>query len=217
MKHKRGLILFAKSPSQGKVKTRLEPVLDTETILALYKQLLARQISLVNRCDLAQKFFWVDGNPTMEMLQSFEGEILVQLDGDIGERMGAALKSSLEHCDSVILIGCDSPGLDTTMLEEAFQVLEAGNNAVFVPAMDGGYVLVGLNLVADQLFRDVTWGSGQVMEQTREKMIALEMSWKELEPVRDIDEPGDLEHLLHYGDEFSELLEGVDFTSISEC
>jgi len=217
MKHKRGLILFAKSPSPGKVKTRLEPVLDTETILALYKQLLARQISLVNRCDLAQKFFWVDGNPTMEMLQSFEGEILVQLDGDIGERMGAALKSSLEHCDSVILIGCDSPGLDTTMLEEAFQVLEAGNNAVFVPAMDGGYVLVGLNLVADQLFRDVTWGSGQVMEQTREKMIALEMSWKELEPVRDIDEPGDLEHLLHYGDEFSELLGGVDFTSISEC
>jgi len=217
MKHKRGLILFAKSPSQGKVKTRLEPVLDTETILALYKQLLARQISLVNRCDLAQKFFWVDGNPTMEMLQSFEGEILVQLDGDIGERMGAALKSSLEHCDSVILIGCDSPGLDTTMIEEAFQVLEAGKNAVFVPAMDGGYVLVGLNLAADQLFRDITWSSGQVMEQTRQKMIALGMSWKELEPVRDIDEPADLEHLLHYGDEFSELLEGVDFTSISEC
>jgi glycosyltransferase A (GT-A) superfamily protein (DUF2064 family) len=52
MKHKRGLILFAKSPSPGKVKTRLEPVLDTETILALYKQLLVRQISLVNRCDL---------------------------------------------------------------------------------------------------------------------------------------------------------------------
>lgn len=217
MKHKRGLILFAKSPSPGKVKTRLEPVLDTETILALYKQLLARQISLVNRCDLAQKFLWVDGNPTMEMFQSFEGEILVQLGGGIGERMGAALKSSLEHCDSVILIGCDSPGLDATMIEEAFQVLEAGKNAVFVPAMDGGYVLVGLNLAADQLFRDITWGSGQVMEQTRQKMIALGVSWKELEPVRDIDEPADLEHLLHYGDEFSELLEGVDFTSISEC
>jgi glycosyltransferase A (GT-A) superfamily protein (DUF2064 family) len=131
--------------------------------------------------------------------------------------MGAALKSSLEHCDSVILIGCDSPGLDTTMLEEAFQVLEAGKNAVFVPAMDGGYVLVGLNLAADQLFRDITWGSGQVMEQTRQKMIGLGVSWKELEPVRDIDEPADLEHLLHYGDEFSELLEGVDFSSISEC
>ena len=204
----RGLILFARSPAEGQVKTRLEPVLGQERTLALYERLLGRQIQLVNNFPGARKSLWVDGNPTREILLSFQGEMLVQIGSDIGERMNNALNTSLAQCESAVLIGCDCPGLSSAVLEQAFRVLEEGADAVFVPATDGGYVLVGLRRPAERIFQGVTWGESMVMVQTRAKLAALDLNWIELKPLQDIDEPADLEHLHQYGDAFSDILGG---------
>lgn len=215
MKAKRGLILFARSPRSGQVKTRLEPALGQEGTLALYKRLLSRQIALLEQCPNARKAFWLEGNPTQEILQNFEGEILLQMGGDIGERMGHAIEKTLEHCDSVILIGCDSPGMNQEVLEEAFQALEEGHDAVFVPATDGGYVLVGLSTAQPALFSGISWGGKSVMAQTRNRLESLGLSWKELDAISDIDEPQDLAVLLEFGEAFADILEGVDVRSLT--
>lgn len=215
MKAKRGLILFARSPRSGQVKTRLEPVLGQERTLALYKRLLSRQIALMEQCRNVRKVFWLEGNPTQEILQNFEGEILLQMGGDIGERMWHAMDKTLEHCDSVILIGCDSPGLEQEMLEKGFQALEEGHDAVFVPATDGGYVLVGLRKAEPALFTGMSWGTQSVMQQTRNRLESLKLSWKELDAVSDIDEPQDLVVLGEFGEVFVDILEGVDVASLA--
>jgi len=215
MKAKRGLILFARSPRPGQVKTRLEPALGQERTLVLYKRLLSRQIALLKQCPDARKVFWLEGNPTQEVLQNFDGEIFLQMGGDIGERMGHALDKTLEHCDSVILIGCDSPGLNQEMLEKGFQALEEGHDAVFVPATDGGYVLVGLCKAEPELFAGIPWGTQAVMAQTRDRLERLKLSWKELDAVGDIDEPQDLAVLLEFDDAFVDILEGVDVASLA--
>ncbi|MFY9460715.1 MAG: DUF2064 domain-containing protein, partial [Aquabacterium commune] len=69
------------------------------------------------------------------------------------------------------------------------------HEAVFVPALDGGYALVGQRRADPRWFSDMAWSHERVMEETRERLRAARVRWAELPPVADIDEPGDLVHL----------------------
>ena len=82
------------------------------------------------------------------------------------------------------------------MLRSAALALD-GHDAVFVPALDGGYALVGLSRPAPGLFAGMTWSTAQVMSETRERARAAGLRWAELPPVADIDVAADLVHLCH--------------------
>lgn len=118
-----------------------------------------------------------------------------QQGADLGERMHLALSAALETAESAVLIGCDCPWLDGDYLDRAFAALERGRAAVFGPAADGGYVLVGLRQSCAALFRQVDWGGDAVMAQTRVKLRNLALAWEELPVLHDIDEPQDLARL----------------------
>ena len=77
-------------------------------------------------------------------------------------------------------------------LHQAAQALQDGNDAVFIPAEDGGYALVGLRRALPEIFHDVDWGSERVMTQTRERMKCLGLHWSELETLWDVDRPEDV-------------------------
>jgi glycosyltransferase A (GT-A) superfamily protein (DUF2064 family) len=94
----------------------------------------------------------------------------------------------------VLLIGTDAPALDAAMLREAAAVLE-DFDAVFVPAHDGGYALVGLARPAPGLFDEMPWSTSRVMGQTRSRIARDGLRHRELAPVHDVDEPADLVHL----------------------
>ncbi len=97
-----------------------------------------------------------------------------------------------------IVIGTDVPGLDAVVLRRADAVLAQleGVDAVFVPALDGGYALIGLNRAAPpSLFEAMPWSSAQVMAATRQRLAAAGLHHVELNEVRDIDAPDDLQHL----------------------
>jgi glycosyltransferase A (GT-A) superfamily protein (DUF2064 family) len=76
-------------------------------------------------------------------------------------------------------------------LWEAQAALAGGNDAVVVPAEDGGYALLGLARCDDRLFADITWGGDTVLAATRERLRALHWRWHELETLWDIDRPAD--------------------------
>jgi glycosyltransferase A (GT-A) superfamily protein (DUF2064 family) len=106
--------------------------------------------------------------------------------------MANALASALNRAEYAILFGSDIPGLTPGVLHEACEALEAGYDAVIVPAEDGGYALMGVRQMRAGLFEGIAWGSDRVMSQTRERLHGLGWRWRELAPLWDLDRPQDL-------------------------
>jgi hypothetical protein len=98
----------------------------------------------------------------------------------------------------LLLIGTDMPGLDAAVLQAAAAQLSE-HDAVLVPALDGGYGLVGLRQTTPAalraLFEDMTWSTPTVMATTRQRLAAAGLRHAELPVLPDIDEPADLQHL----------------------
>jgi rSAM/selenodomain-associated transferase 1 len=114
-----------------------------------------------------------------------------QAGADLGARMVAAFDRALSSASTAVLVGSDIPALNAQHLRQAGTVLRQAE-AVFIPAEDGGYVLVGLASRQPGLFEDVDWGGEQVMAQTRARATALGVRIAELEPLWDLDRPSDL-------------------------
>jgi len=190
--HTRCLILFARQPLAGQVKTRLESALGIEGTLALYRRMLEKQITLVNQYTNANCQLWVDGDTGHNDFSEFKGLAFQQCGDDLGQRMSHAIDHALKQHDRAILIGCDCPQYSHDYFERAFLALEQGADVVLGPAMDGGYVLVGLRRSHQEIFHGIQWGSAGVMKQTRERINALGLQYHELETLHDIDEPQDL-------------------------
>ena len=88
-----------------------------------------------------------------------------QVSGDLGERMAGAFDECLAEADRVCIVGTDVPGVGPGTLEEAFRSLET-HDVVVGPATDGGYYLVGLRETRPELFREIPWSTGAVLETT---------------------------------------------------
>ena len=107
------------------------------------------------------------------------------------------------HGGPMLLIGTDCPALQTAHFTTVANLLRDGHDAVFIPAEDGGYVLVGLRQAHPRLFENIDWGSGQVMAQTRDRLAGLGLRWAEPLTLWDVDRPADLARLATLED-FSE-------------
>src|SRR5690606_4631613 len=108
--------------------------------------------------------------------------------------MHQAFERALATHRKALLIGTDAPALTSAVLQAAEQALER-HEAVFVPALDGGYALVGLTHPLPTLFHRIPWSTPQVMSETRARARQAGVQWVELAPVADIDDPPDLAHL----------------------
>jgi rSAM/selenodomain-associated transferase 1 len=192
------LLVLAKAPVPGYAKTRLIPALGAAGAAALAARLLdaalaqalAAQLGPVQLCCAPD-----EGHEAFARFAAIPGLSLhAQGDGDLGDRMVRAFARAFASSPRAMLVGTDAPALDAAMLRRAAAAL-ASVDAVFVPALDGGYALVGLRRLAPELFAAMRWSTAQVMAQTRERAAAAGLTWAELPPVADIDEPADLAHL----------------------
>ena len=113
--------------------------------------------------------------------------------------MQHAFARALSVARHAVLVGTDCPALTVSHLRQAAHALAGGNDAVVVPAEDGGYVMLGLNRCDAELFHGIEWGSAKVMAATRERLRRLRWRWKELETLWDIDRPEDYRRLLTSG------------------
>ena len=114
---------------------------------------------------------------------------------DLGIRMLNAFRALLAEHAKVVLIGTDCPVFRPEHLRDAATTLADGAEAVFCPAEDGGYVLVGLTRAEPRLFSGVPWGTDQVMAETRIQLRQLGWRWQELETLWDVDRPVDYARL----------------------
>lgn len=194
------LIVMAKAPVAGLAKTRLIPALGAEGAARLAHRLLVHTLDQAAGLQADDWELCVSPDsrhPAFERaLAKAKGELKLtwQGEGDLGERMHRAFERVLRTHDKALLIGTDAPSLNASMLRLAQTALD-DHDAVFVPAMDGGYALVGLARPVPALFDAMAWSTPQVMADTRLRARQAQVTWTELAPVHDIDEPADLVHL----------------------
>lgn len=165
---KRCLIIFAKEPKKGKVKTRLLSVLGKEQCVNLYKAFLKDTIYMAKRVNCEEKVIAYQSNSYPSYLRKISGgfKFYRQKGKDIGKRMYDAFKFAECHRFSkTVIIGSDSPTLKPDFIEAAFRLLDT-NDIVLGPAIDGGYYLIGLKNPYPGLFKDVEWSSDKVLEVT---------------------------------------------------
>lgn len=192
------VIVFAKAPVAGFAKTRLVPALGSEGAARMAERLLTH--ALEQACAAAigpvELCCWPDAShPAFLALSQLHGVALrCQGNGDLGEKMARALDRALQTHRSAILIGTDAPGVDAGYLQDAAWALQH-KDAVFGPALDGGYTLVGLRSPQSALFDAMAWSTATVMSETRVRLTRLGMTHAELCTLPDIDEPVDLVHL----------------------
>ena len=188
-------IVFAKAPQAGAVKTRLIPLLGAEGAAALHRQLVHR--TLVTATDAGLGPVELHAAPAIndaflrDSARRFGVALAVQHGADLGARMGNAFDDGLARHDRVIIIGTDCPVLTVQHLHDAQAALASGDDAVLIPAEDGGYALIGLTRCNNRLFENIAWGSDSVLAATRERLKVLKWRWHELETLWDIDRPED--------------------------
>jgi rSAM/selenodomain-associated transferase 1 len=189
------VIVFAKAPQAGLAKTRLIAALGAQGAAKLAERLLQAALAHALDAGVGPVELCVTPDRTHPAFTAagHGGQVTLsdQGDGDLGERMSNAFSRVLQTHERALLIGTDAPRLDAPYLRAAAAAL-ADADAVFGPAADGGYTLVGLRRPAPSLFADMRWSHDQVMVQTRERASALGLRHIELPVLNDIDEPADL-------------------------
>lgn len=197
------ILVFARAPVAGAAKTRLIPLLGDQGAAALHAQLIHRALATARAATPDRLALWCapdDNDPFLQAAASQHGATLhAQQGADLGARMAHAFTATLQQDTQALCIGADCPVLTAQHLQDAAAALHAGNDAVFVPAEDGGYVLVGLARPAPQLFAGVAWGESTVMAQTRERLRESGLRWRELETLWDVDRPEDYRRLQQSG------------------
>lgn len=192
------VMVFARAPLPGHCKTRLIPALGEQGAARLHEQLVRRVLAEACRTAPAALQLWCTPDITDPFFAACAHDYPIVLrcqgDGDLGERMARAIEHALRAHERAIIIGADVPELDSAYLLGAASALERAV-AVFGPAEDGGYVLVGLSQTVPQVFADIEWGGPQVMAQTRARLHSLGMPAVELATLWDLDRPEDLARL----------------------
>ena len=190
------ILIFAKAPEPGKVKTRLIPAIGSEQAASLYRKLLIETVERAESSRLAAIECWCAPDTRHPLFQQIGSDFGVslqnQVEGDLGLRMFHAAARALESSDAALLVGGDCPVLTADYLRNALLALQKVD-AVIGPAEDGGYVLLGLRRADPGLFRDIPWGGDTVLAMTRQRLTELNWSWHEMDTLWDLDRPEDLQ------------------------
>ncbi len=197
MNGSRRLILFARFPEPGRVKTRLIPALGTKGAAALHRRLVLRALRTAHAAcqagsaELELRFDGADEDAIHHWLGD-RWRCRPQAEGDLGDRMARAFEDSFsEGSTATIIIGSDCPALTPDLLVVAFESL-GRNPAVLGPATDGGYYLIGLARQIPELFRGISWGTDRVLAESVGILERSGLQARLLHPLDDIDRPGDL-------------------------
>ncbi len=194
------IVIFTRAPAPGAAKTRLISALGAQGAADFHAVLTRHAIAQALASNLGPVELWCAPDAAHPFfaacVQEFGVELRAQPPGDLGAKMRGAFEAAQ---GPLLLMGSDCPAITPGDLANCAQALEQGADAVFLPAEDGGYGLVGAARPIPTLFEDVDWGGPAVMAQTRDKLRALGLTWREPRIVWDVDRPEDHERVLREG------------------
>jgi rSAM/selenodomain-associated transferase 1 len=187
------LVIFTKNPEQGKVKTRLAKAIGEIKALEVYETLRKHTARVTEAVTAKKEVFFSNFIPVNDTLLTRETTARLQKGSDLGERMLHALSSGFKTGSRrIVLIGTDCHELSSTIIEEAFSALDHVDT-VIGPAKDGGFYLIGMKKAIPELFSHREWSTPDVLQETIDILLRLDISFKQLRELSDIDTLDDLE------------------------
>ena len=194
--NKNCLLLFAKSPIKGQVKTRLAAEKGDDFTVELYKRFVEDTISLVNNFDVHLKLCFYPPHTRLDF-SKWLGEqycYTPQVGDDLGERLMNAFENAFEEgFSNVVTIGSDSPDLPEHYLKKSVETL-VEHDTVIGPTNDGGYYLIGFSKdgFIPEVFENIAWSTDGVFEQSigilkrhAQKVYRLPL-WHDVDTVQDL-------------------------------
>ena len=193
----RVLVIMAKAPRPGAVKTRLTPSLSPEAVTDFYRCLLQDTLALARSLGDVEVAIMCPDSDVNELVQLAGSDVSVV--AQRGDGLAAGLTSVFAHFIEgpqrrIIAFNSDSPHLPRSVLEDAFEML-AAHDVVVGPTHDGGYYLVGAKASHPTLFAGDGMGTSSAMERLLSRARALELSVGFADPFYDIDVADDLTRL----------------------
>lgn len=195
---KRAIVIMAKVPSKGLVKTRLEPHLSPEQCAALAAAFLQDTINKAKTvCENVILAYWPpEKTNALRKVLSSQSVLIEQTGSNLGARMFNAFKFAFErNSDSVVMIGTDSPTFPADFIEQAFEFLETNSDAVLGKCEDGGFYLIGLRKLPEKIFENVCWSSPETFEQMFANIRESNLHLREIPGWYDVDTKEDFEKL----------------------
>ncbi len=185
------LIVFLKEPVPGRVKTRLASLIGAEAAAALYAALVDHALGAL-RGPWRRMLFGAPAEAVGRLADRCGEPVLPQAEGDLGARMAAAFAEAFASgAGRAVIVGTDCLSLSAIDVEDAFDALDA-HDVALAPALDGGYVLLGLRSPQPALFAGVEWSTPRVMSQTLERVARSGLAFARLPRHGDLDTLEDL-------------------------
>ncbi|NOQ88624.1 MAG: DUF2064 domain-containing protein [Gammaproteobacteria bacterium] len=194
------ILLYAKAPVEGKVNTRLIADIGVKAATKLQHDLIHHRLSMLTKANLCDvRLMCAPGQQEKSFLQcrkQYPITLADQIGDNLGERMFNGVAVALQKYKYCVLIGTDAPALDEVKIKQAIDALHSNSDVVIAPAEDGGYVLIAMQQAYKFLFEKISWGSADVMQQTRNKLNENNISFEELASCWDIDRLEDYQRYL---------------------
>ena len=193
------ILIFAKAPVAGQVKTRLAPLLGAQGAADLHAACVRHAVAERCKAGIAPVILYTTPGTSHPLFREVARQhpvgIRPQHGEDLGDRMRNAACACLKEAGAVLLTGTDAPSLQNDQLLAALQALQAGADVVMVSAEDGGYVLLGIRSDHPGLFSAMPWGGAQIAAITRKRCAEAGLELVELPVCWDIDRPEDVGRL----------------------
>ncbi len=193
------LIIFVRNPVPGKVKTRLAKTLGNDVALKIYERLLLHTRDVTLGVNATRFVFYEDYLNTNDLWYNEHFEKVLQEGQDLGDRMKAAFQYLFDRqFDNTLIIGSDCITLTTKIIMEAFEALN-NKRCVIGPATDGGYYLLGLSENIAGVFKNKSWSSPDLLQETTLELQQAGIPFATLETLPDIDHEEDIDWNLFPG------------------
>ncbi len=193
------LVVFARNPVPGAVKTRLQIRYTPQQAADIYRALVLDTLENARGASAARYVLAYTPGDTEEEFRRLAGpgwDLRPQVGTDLGGRMLEAARWSFDRgARRLVIIGSDVPNLPVESIDRAFDLL-GEKDVVIGPTVDGGYGLIGLSRPLDAVFQDIEWGTERVFSQTVERAEAAGLTLGVVPPWYDVDTPSDLDFLV---------------------
>lgn len=184
------LIIMAKPPVKGEVKTRLAEDIGADQALEVYQHLLEYTFEVAEHPDVETVIYFAKSNGYTHSFNRFQSSI--QSGNTLGERMGHAFQSEFQRSQRpVIMLGADCPDLTSEHIDQALEAVEK-HELVVGPSDDGGYYLIGMRTYFPEILHRKPWSTEKLWSETMKTIDELGVSCVELEKLNDIDTLNDL-------------------------
>lgn len=195
------LIVMAKAPVPGQVKTRLSARYGARGASILYRQMMLQLLRMLSRTRNVDIVLFCAPHTRHPFFHHCRRQFRVILRkqgrGDLGARMFHAFQWGNRRYKKTILMGSDIPEINEEVLKQVIGGRVRRKEVVVMPADDGGYVLMSLRGNHPLVFRDVPWGTNRVMNVTRNRIRQSGLLCRETGVGQDVDTPVDIRRLKH--------------------